>query len=88
MPTSAVGNGGILAGEEGIRDGDIEELRKLWGQLRRIGVAAKKNGVRIVMDAEHTWYQPLIDGYTLMLSQEFNALPKKGEEVEGPLPLI
>lgn len=28
--------------------------------------------VRIVIDAEHSWYQPALDACTLMLSQEFN----------------
>lgn len=27
------------------------------------------------MDAEHSWYQPAIDGYVTVLSQEYNKLP-------------
>lgn len=29
-----------------------------------------------MIDAEHTWYQPALDAYTLLLSQEFNRPPR------------
>jgi proline dehydrogenase len=30
-----------------------------------------------MIDAEHTWYQPALDAYTLLLSQELNRPPPK-----------
>lgn len=30
-----------------------------------------------MVDAEHTWYQPALDAYTLLLSEEFNRPPKR-----------
>jgi proline dehydrogenase len=38
-----------------------------------------------VIDAEHTWYQPVLDAYTMMLSQEFNKLTPKEESEPSPL---
>jgi proline dehydrogenase len=43
-----------------------------------------------MIDAEHTWYQPALDAYTLLLSQEFNRPPRKSlggvsSEWNGPL---
>lgn len=80
-----IGGGGVLKGEEGVRASDEQALRELWGCLRVIGESAKKSGIKIVIDAEHTWYQPALDAYTMMLSQEFNKLSDKEK---GPSPLI
>ncbi len=33
--------------------------------------------VSLMVDAEHTWYQPALDAYTLLLSEEFNRPPKR-----------
>lgn len=30
-----------------------------------------------MVDAEHTCYQPVLDAYTLLLSEEFNRPPKR-----------
>jgi hypothetical protein len=41
-----------------------------------------------MIDAEHTWYQPALDAFTLLLSEEFNK-PQKGEtNWKGPLILF
>lgn len=48
-----------------------------------------------MIDAEHTWYQPALDAYTVLLAQEFNRPPKRNilgaadvdPELEGPLVL-
>jgi proline dehydrogenase len=109
---------GLLEGDEGLREGDMEELRRLWGDLRDLGSFAKRKGyveighldciqfihalwshrgaaltparVKLMIDAEHTWYQPALDAYTLLLSQEFNRPPRKplggvSSEWNGPL---
>ncbi|KZP26013.1 FAD-linked oxidoreductase [Athelia psychrophila] len=54
---------------------DIIGLRELHTSLRRICTRAQERGVRIIMDAEYTWYQPAIDALSLSLSREFNRLP-------------
>lgn len=69
------GDGGVLQGEEGLRQGDMKTLKELWQVMRRVGAVAREEGVKIAIDAEHSWYQPAIDGYTMILSQEFNKLP-------------
>lgn len=77
---------GLLASDEGVREGDLQELRDLWGKLRNLGEYAREQGVRLMIDAEHTWYQPALDAYTLLLSEEFNRPPKNASEAwRGPL---
>jgi proline dehydrogenase len=36
-------------------------------------VQGQKFGVRVIVDAEQSWYQPAIDVYTEELMREFNA---------------
>lgn len=38
-----------------------------------------------MIDAEHTWYQPALDAFTLMLSEEFNKPTAAGSDWKGPL---
>jgi hypothetical protein len=35
---------GLLAEDEGLRRGDLEELGVLWGKLRSLGKVAQDNG--------------------------------------------
>ncbi|TFK57728.1 FAD-linked oxidoreductase [Heliocybe sulcata] len=53
---------------------DIAELRELHEDLVRICTRAKERGVRVIMDAEYSWYQPAIDAYAHALMREFNKL--------------
>ncbi|KZW00747.1 FAD-linked oxidoreductase [Exidia glandulosa HHB12029] len=48
----------------GLSAGDVKILRELRDDLRR--------GVRIIVDAEYTWWQPAIDAYTHSLMRTFN----------------
>ncbi|KIR34069.1 hypothetical protein I352_03302 [Cryptococcus deuterogattii MMRL2647] len=73
---------GVLKTDEGLRKGDLEALRSLWNKLRSLGERAKKQGIKILVDAEHSWYQPVIDPYCLLLSQEFNR-PSPNDEEHG-----
>ena len=41
--------------------------------------------VKLLIDAEHSWYQPSLDAYTLLLSEEFNKPPSDGTKWKGPL---
>ncbi|WWC71689.1 uncharacterized protein I206_105647 [Kwoniella pini CBS 10737] len=84
-----LGSMGVLNTDEGLRKGDLEELSNLWGKLKKIGQAAKDNGIVLLVDAEYTWMQPALDAYTTLLSAEFNIPPPKGSEEfkswRGPL---
>ncbi|KIR99722.1 proline dehydrogenase [Cryptococcus deuterogattii 2001/935-1] len=77
---------GVLENDQGLKEDDLEVLSDLWYKLRKIGKKAKENSVTLIIDAEHTWYQPALDAYTLLLSEEFNKPPKsKSEKWNGPL---
>ncbi|OCB90786.1 FAD-linked oxidoreductase [Sanghuangporus baumii] len=55
---------------------DLEDLRELRKDLFRICQRAKERGVKIIIDAEYSWYQPAIDAYQRALMAEFNRLPQ------------
>ncbi|ORX38636.1 FAD-linked oxidoreductase-like protein [Kockovaella imperatae] len=80
----AVPSMGVLASDEGVRPSDLEEMHSMWEKLCKMGEEAKANGVRLMIDAEHTWYQPALDAYTLLLCEKFNRPPKDGNW-SGPL---
>ncbi|KAG6828858.1 hypothetical protein H0H92_006565 [Tricholoma furcatifolium] len=68
---------------------DIGHLRNFYGDMVRICEHAQERGVRLIMDAEYSWYQPAIDAFTLGLSRRFNKLPSRGNKETSPLqPLI
>ncbi|CAE7077422.1 unnamed protein product [Rhizoctonia solani] len=58
---------------------DVAAIHELYQKLRQICAQAKKRGVRITVDAEHSWYQPGIDAFVTVLSREFNQPSPKGE---------
>ncbi|CCM03712.1 uncharacterized protein FIBRA_05858 [Fibroporia radiculosa] len=58
-----------------LTDSDIADLRELRDDLREICKRAREHGVKIIVDAEYSWYQPAIDAFTLSLQREFNRLP-------------
>ncbi|WWD18940.1 hypothetical protein CI109_103396 [Kwoniella shandongensis] len=77
---------GVLDSDEGTKEGDLEQLQDLWQKVKVIGQTAKDNSIKLFVDAEHTFYQPALDAYTILLSQEFNRPPKdKKAEWHGPL---
>ncbi|CEH17505.1 Proline oxidase [Ceraceosorus bombacis] len=62
---------------------DISTITELWRQLRGVALLAKEKKVRLLIDAEYSWYQPAIDAMYDTLAQEFNALSSasaKGHE--------
>ncbi|KIK65953.1 hypothetical protein GYMLUDRAFT_38417 [Collybiopsis luxurians FD-317 M1] len=54
---------------------DISSLRELYSDLRRISLRAQQRGVKLIIDAEYSWYQPAIDAMQLALMREFNKIP-------------
>ncbi|KAJ8518907.1 hypothetical protein ONZ45_g4087 [Pleurotus djamor] len=67
---------------------DIASLRDLHNDLIRICQRARERGVRVIIDAEYSWYQPAIDALTLSLTRRFNKLPENGSSSAPVLPLI
>ncbi|CAE6464416.1 unnamed protein product [Rhizoctonia solani] len=63
---------------KGLSNEDIIALHELYQSLRKICAQAKKRGVRITVDAEHSWYQPGIDAFVTTLSREFNQPSTEG----------
>ncbi|BGP18563.1 hypothetical protein JCM10213_003028 [Rhodosporidiobolus nylandii] len=51
---------------------DHELLDKLFQGLRKVASEARQQGVRLLIDAEQSWFQPAIDRYSDLLSEEFN----------------
>ncbi|GBE78609.1 FAD-linked oxidoreductase [Sparassis crispa] len=54
---------------------DVISLRELRSDLGAICARAQARGIKVIIDAEHSWYQPAIDALTLSLIREFNKLP-------------
>ncbi|KAF8907642.1 FAD-linked oxidoreductase-like protein [Gymnopilus junonius] len=66
----------------------IRDIRELYANLHRICKRASERGVKIIMDAEYSWYQPAIDALTLALMREFNSLDQKSRHGGYIEPLI
>ncbi|KAF8168453.1 FAD-linked oxidoreductase-like protein [Crassisporium funariophilum] len=60
----------------------ITDLRGLHGDLLRICTRAKEKGVKVIVDAEYSWYQPAIDAMTLALMRDFNSIDPKAARGE------
>ncbi|KAG7090579.1 hypothetical protein E1B28_009686 [Marasmius oreades] len=75
-------NGGPLS------DDDVIALRELHQDLRRICARAQQRGVKIILDAEYSWYQPAIDALQLSLMREFNTTASKDLSIPNVQPLI
>lgn len=53
---------------------DTMELRELYDDLYQVCDHARQRGVKVIIDAEWSWYQPAIDAVALALMREFNKL--------------
>ncbi|KAF9218385.1 FAD-linked oxidoreductase [Gyrodon lividus] len=56
---------------------DVEDLKELYNDLNSICTRAKERRVRVLLDAEHSWYQPAIDAFGHALMERFNKLPEE-----------
>ncbi|KAJ3733210.1 FAD-linked oxidoreductase [Lentinula guzmanii] len=65
---------------------DISDLRELYADLEQICMHCKKRGVKILIDAEHSWFEPAIDAMGLSLMRKFNSLSDTTNS--SPLPLV
>ncbi|KAK2687850.1 hypothetical protein QWA68_013730 [Fusarium oxysporum] len=62
-----------LNGRE-VTESDRQQLLSLRATMEAIASKARDNNVRIVIDAEQSWYQPVIDSLTDELMQKYNTL--------------
>ncbi|KAJ6509120.1 FAD-linked oxidoreductase [Mycena vulgaris] len=62
------------ASKGSLSNADLQMLRELHTDLDTICARAQARGVRIIIDAEYSWYQPALDALTLALMRRFNAL--------------
>jgi len=51
---------------------EVEALRRMLGRLDAIAACAKEQGVRLMVDAEHSYFQPAIDHAVLRLQRTHN----------------
>jgi len=68
-----------------LTDQDLLQLRDLHFDLRRICQRAEERGVRLVIDAEYSWYQPAMDAFQLALMREFNRCQESKGQRAQPL---
>lgn len=60
----------------GLPRDDQEALKELYQSLRQLAIKARDVGnVRLVLDAEYSWFQPAIDAMYEALANEFNRIP-------------
>ncbi|RPD59460.1 FAD-linked oxidoreductase [Lentinus tigrinus ALCF2SS1-6] len=59
-----------------LTEADIAALRELREDLIAICARAQERGVRLIFDAEYSWYEPAIDAFTLDMMRLFNKLPE------------
>lgn len=51
---------------------DIADLKDLHSDLNAICQHAQERGVKLIIDAEYSWYQPAIDAFALALMAKYN----------------
>ncbi|KAJ1674346.1 proline dehydrogenase, partial [Spiromyces aspiralis] len=67
-------------------EADFEDYELLMGRLNALAEFAKTTDVRIMVDAEHSYFQPLIDHAALSLMAKFNKFqPSHPEHFQAPL---
>ncbi|KAF8491276.1 FAD-linked oxidoreductase-like protein [Gautieria morchelliformis] len=64
-----------------LSEGDITALTALYHDLTRIAEGAERRGVKIIVDAEYSWYQPAIDAFTLSLMRRFNSQRRRSDVI-------
>lgn len=51
---------------------ELELKGRLEQRVMQLGHAAKSSGVRMLVDAEQSYFQPAIDGLAMKLMKEYN----------------
>ncbi|BGP42199.1 proline dehydrogenase [Rhodotorula kratochvilovae] len=63
---------------------DHELLDKLYDGLRKVASEAQTHNLRLLVDAEQSWFQPAIDRYVDLLSEEFNKVRPSSSSSAAP----
>lgn len=58
--------------EYGAAESDVEDYERMISRARAVVQQGSDNGVRVMVDAEHTYFQPMIDHVALVMQREFN----------------
>ncbi|KAI9500293.1 proline dehydrogenase [Coemansia spiralis] len=64
--------------EYGAIESDIEDYERMISRTRAVIQQAADKGVRTMIDAEHTYFQPMIDHVALVMQREFNSPQQAG----------
>lgn len=77
LDTIAVGAcPGLMIPTSALSDSDVAALKALWHATQSLAECARDNGrVRLLLDAEYSWFQPAIDAVFESCAQQFNKLP-------------
>ena len=67
---------------------DSELLDKLYEGLRGAAAQAREHQVRLLLDAEQSWYQPAIDRFADILSEEFNRVDSSSTSSTPAAPIV
>jgi proline dehydrogenase len=73
-PPAGVGGGSLSVPLAALDAADASALKELWEALRGVARHAREKKVRLLIDAEYSWYQPAIDALYEALACEFNSL--------------
>ncbi|KAJ1730072.1 proline dehydrogenase, partial [Coemansia biformis] len=66
--------------EYGALESDIEDYERLISRARAVVQQAAAKGVRVMVDAEHSYFQPMIDHVALVMQREFNPLTSQSPQ--------
>ncbi|KAK7688068.1 hypothetical protein QCA50_008438 [Cerrena zonata] len=61
---------------------DVVDLKNLYDDMARVCARGQERGIRVVIDAEYSWYQPAVDAIALGLMRKFNELPSGDSDSE------
>ncbi|GAA5874776.1 hypothetical protein JCM3774_003434 [Rhodotorula dairenensis] len=67
---------------------DSELLDKLYEGLRGVAAQAREHRVRLLLDAEQSWFQPAIDRFADILSEEFNRVDPTAASSTPAAPIV
>ncbi|KAM0756188.1 FAD-linked oxidoreductase [Meredithblackwellia eburnea MCA 4105] len=67
---------------------DHAVLAQLHEGLRQVCGEARDGGVRLLVDAEQSWFQPAIDRYADLLAEEFNKVNPDNSRTAPAIPIV
>ncbi|KAJ3195795.1 hypothetical protein HK101_011050 [Irineochytrium annulatum] len=62
----------LVGVKDGITEADFESTDAVMEEMKGLLAHARNKGVRVMIDAEQTYFQPAIDDVAISLSREFN----------------